>query len=52
MYFSADTHIPDASGALSFLTPLVKDLQNLSATTLIVLLLAIGFFIREARSKR
>ena len=51
MYFSADTHIPDASGALSFLTPLVKDLQILSATTLIGLLLAIGFFIREERSK-
>ncbi len=51
MRFSTETHIPGASGTLNFLTPLVKDLQILSATTLIGLLLAIGFFIREERSK-
>jgi putative copper resistance protein D len=51
MRFSTDTHIPSSSGALSFLTPLVKDLQLLSAITLIGLLLAIAFLITEERSK-
>ena len=51
MRFSAETHIPSSSGALSFLTPLVKDLQLLSAVTLIGLLLGIAFLITEERSK-
>jgi len=51
MQFSADTHIPGASESLNLLTPLVKDLQILSATTFIGLLVAIGFFLREERSK-
>ena len=51
MQFLTDTHIPGASETLNLITPLVKDLQILSATTLIGLLLAIAFFIREEHSK-
>jgi hypothetical protein len=51
MHFFTDSHVPGASGFLNFLTPLVKDLQILSATTFIGLLLAIAFFIREEHSR-
>ena len=51
MFFSVDSHVQSAGGILGFLTPLVKDLQILSATTLIGLLLAIGFFIREEHAR-
>ena len=51
MQFSTDTHIPDASGTLNLITPWIKDLQILSATTLIGLLIATAFFIREEHSK-
>ena len=51
MFFSVDSHVQSAGGILGFLTPLVKDLQILSATTLIGLLIAIGFFIREEHAK-
>ena len=51
MNLSVDTHISNSSGLLGFLTPLVKDLQILSGTTLIGLLVAIAFFIREDHSR-
>ena len=51
MRFSTDIHIPGSSGFVNFLIPLVKDLQTLSAVTLIGLLLAIGFLIREEHAK-
>ena len=51
MRYSTETHIPGASETLNLITPWIKDLQILSATTLIGLLLAIAFFIREDHSK-
>ncbi|CAB4674366.1 unannotated protein [freshwater metagenome] len=51
MQFSTDTHLPNPDGVMNFLTPLVKDLQLLSTVTLVGLLLAIAFLIREERSK-
>ena len=51
MHFLVETHAPASSGLMGFLTPLVKDLQILSATTLIGLLLAIGFFIKEEHAR-
>ena len=51
MRFSIETHIPGTSGTLNFLTPLVKDLQILSSVTLIGLLLAIAFLIKEEHAK-
>ena len=51
MQFSVDTHIPNPNGVVNFLTPVVKDLQLLSSVTLVGLLLAIAFLIREERSK-
>lgn len=51
MHFHVDSLVHSSGGLLAYLTPIVKDLQILSATTLIGLLLAIGFFIREERSK-
>jgi putative copper resistance protein D len=51
MYFHVDSLVHSSGGLLAYLTPIVKDLQILSATTFIGLLLAIGFFIREERSK-
>ena len=51
MLFVTETHIPSSSGVLNFLTPIVKDLQLLSAVSLIGLLLAIAFFIREEHSR-
>ncbi len=51
MRFSTETHIPGNSGTLNFLTPLVKDLQVLSSVTLIGLLLAIAFLIKEEHAK-
>ena len=51
MFFSVDAHVQSSGGVIGFLTPLVKDLQILSAVTLIGLLLGIGFLIREEHSK-
>ena len=51
MRYSTEPHIPGASETLNLVTPWIKDLQILSATTLIGLLLAIAFFIREDHSK-
>lgn len=51
MQFSINSHVPNPNGLLNFLTPLVRDLQLLSAITLVGLLLAIAFLIREERSK-
>jgi hypothetical protein len=51
MLFETETHIPSSSNGLNFLIPLVKDLQLLSAVSLIGLLLAIAFFIREEHAK-
>lgn len=51
MHFSVDSHLQNTGDFPGFLGPLVKDLQILSATTLIGLLIAIAFFIREERAK-
>ena len=51
MYFWNEVHPPHALGYLNFLTPIVKDLQLISAVTLIGLLLAIFAFIREDHAK-
>jgi putative copper resistance protein D len=47
MRFLAETHLPDHAGYLIYLTPIVKDLQLISAIVLIGMLLAIVAFIRE-----
>ena len=41
------SHYQSTSPLLNFFSPIVKDLQLLSAVTLVGLLLAITFFIRE-----
>lgn len=51
MHLITQAHVPGASETLNLLTPAVKDLQILSATTLIGLLLALAFFIREDHAK-
>ncbi len=51
MHFFTQAHVPGASETLNLLTPAVKDLQILSATILIGLLLALAFFIREDHAK-
>ena len=48
MFLAAAQGIPTAGALVSFLTPVVKSLQLLSVITLIGLLLASAFFIKEA----
>jgi cytochrome c oxidase assembly factor CtaG/putative copper export protein len=51
MRFLFEVHPPHAVGYLNVLTPIVKDLQLISAITLIGLLLAIFAFIKEDHAK-
>ena len=51
MKFEVHGHISGSNSLVNLLTPLVKNLQIFSAVTLVGLLIAITFFIREERGK-
>jgi len=50
-HFLSELHPPHAVGYLNVLTPIVKDLQLISAITLIGLLLAMFAFVKEDHAK-
>ena len=51
MKFEVHGHISGSNSLVNLLTPVVKNLQIFSAVTLIGLLVAIVFFIREEHGK-
>ena len=51
MKFEVHGHISGSNSLVNLLTPVVKNLQIFSAVTLVGLLIAITFFIREERGK-